>query len=352
MFSSPVQKMLPALLFTTALVLQSHAAEAREQIRVVGSSTVFPFTAATAEQFGQGGKFKTPIVESTGTGGGFKLFCEGTGADTPDINNASRPMTDSEKELCKKNGVTGVTELPIGYDGIAVAAGKNSPTLNLTRKDIFMALAKEVPNDGKLVANPNKTWKDVNPALANEPIEVYGPPPTSGTRDAFVELAMEVVCKEMAEFKTAYADEKERGKACKTMREDGKYIDAGEDDNVIVQKLKSNPNALGIFGYSYLVENQGSLQGMKIDGVSPVLNAISDGSYKLSRTLFIYVKNDHLGKIPGLAEFAREVTSAGAMGKSGYMVTKGLIPLHDKEAAKSHSAATALVSSSLPAAGR
>ncbi len=343
MLTVTARKLFPAIVFaaTTSLV-SIHAAEAREQIRVVGSSTVFPFTTTAAEQFGQGGKFKTPIVESTGTGGGFKLFCEGVGADTPDINDASRPMTDSEKESCKSHGIAGVTELAIGYDGIVVAASKSSAPLNLSRMDLFMALGKQVPKGGALVDNPNKTWKDVNPALPNAAIEVYGPPPTSGTRDAFVELGMESVCKDLPEFKAAYADEKERGKACKTMREDGKFIDAGEDDNVIVQKLKSNPAALGIFGYSYMEENKGSIQAMKIDGLEATLANITSGKYKLSRTLFIYVKNDHLGKIPGLAEFAREMTSEAAMGANGYMVAKGLVPLHKAEADKSRAAAAAL----------
>jgi phosphate transport system substrate-binding protein len=317
-------------------------AEAREQIRAVGSSTVFPFITVAAEQFGQGGKFKTPIVESTGTGGGFKLFCEGVGASHPDISNASRPMTDAEKETCKKNGVGSITELPIGYDGIVIAASKKATPFNLTRQDIFLALARQVPKDGKLVNNPNTTWKQVNPSLPNEPILVYGPPPTSGTRDAFVELALEPVCKEMPEYKAAYADEKERGKACKTIREDGKYVEAGEDDNLIIQKLKADSHALGVFGYSFLAENKAAVQGMKVDNVAPAYSAISDGSYKLSRTLFIYVKNDHLGNIPGLQEFVQETTSDAAMGPTGYMANKGLIALHDKQRETSRMAGAAL----------
>jgi phosphate transport system substrate-binding protein len=327
----PTTNMKFFILFTAFLVSLSAPAEARDQIRVVGSSTVFPFITAAAEQFGQSGSFKTPIVESTGTGGGLKLFCEGASDATPDIANASRAIMESEKALCAKNGVIGVTEFAIGYDGIVIAADKKSPVLNLTRNDVFLALARQIPKDGKLVANIYTKWKEINPTLADEPIEVYGPPPTSGTRDAFVELAMESVCKDMPEFKAAYADEKERGKACKAIREDGKYIDSGEDDNVIVQKLKSNPHALGVFGYSYLAENSGAIQAMKIDGLSPTIDAISNGSYKLSRKLYIYVKNDHLGKVPGLAEFIREITSPTAMGADGYMAAKGMIPLHKDE---------------------
>lgn len=323
---------------SSTLALPAHA---REQIRVVGSSTVFPFITAAAEQFGQAGN-KTPIVESTGTGGGLKLFCEGLGEKTPDIANASRAILDSEKELCKKNGVNGITEIAIGYDGIVVAAGKKSPALNLTRKDIFLALARQIPKDGKLVPNNYTKWNEVNPSLAAEPIEVYGPPPTSGTRDAFVELALESVCKELPEYKAAYADEKERGKACKAIREDGKYIDSGEDDNVIVQKLKGNPKALGVFGYSYFIENDGALQAMKVDGVAPAMEAISNGTYKLSRKLFIYAKNEHFGKVPGLIEFIKEIASPAAMGADGYMAAKGLIPLHKDELEKIRKQAAAL----------
>jgi phosphate transport system substrate-binding protein len=330
-----------ALVTTTLILAGASAAEARDQIRVVGSSTVFPFITAAAEQFGQAGN-KTPIVESTGTGGGLKLFCEGAGEETPDIANASRAIMDSEKDLCKKNGVANISEIPIGYDGIVIAADKKSPVLNLTRQEIFMALARQIPKDGKLVPNPYTKWKEINASFADEPIEVYGPPPTSGTRDAFVELAMEAVCKDIPEFKAAFADEKERGKACKAIREDGKYTDSGEDDNVIVQKLKSNPNALGVFGYSYLGENSGAIQGMKVDGVAPAMEVISNGNYKLSRKLYIYVKNDHLGKIPGLADFVHEIASPAAMGPDGYMVAKGLIPLHKEEQEKVRKLAAAL----------
>lgn len=330
------------VLVVAATVFAAGAAEARDQVRVVGSSTVFPFVTAAAEQFGQGGKFKTPIVESTGTGGGFKLFCAGVGADNPDINDASRAMTDSERETCKKNGVTGVTEIAIGYDGIVLAASKKAPVLNLTRQDIFLALARKIPKDGQLVDNTNTRWKQVNPSLPDQPILVYGPPPTSGTRDAFAELAMEPVCKDMAEFKAAYADEKERTKACHLLREDGKYVEAGEDDNLIVQKLKSDATAYGIFGYSFLEENKASLQGMKIDNVAPEYKNISDNNYKLSRKLYIYVKNDHLGNISGLKEFVQEVASENAMGPDGYMAGKGLIALHDKDRDASRNIAMAI----------
>ena len=325
---------LSKTLFATALLTTTMAtsAYARDQVRVVGSSTVFPFTSAAAEQFGQGGKFKTPIVESTGTGGGFKLFCAGVGEATPDVTGASRPITDGEKETCKSNGVGEITEVAIGYDGIVIANAKGATALNLTKKQIFLALANKVPaKDGTLVANTYKNWSDVDATLPAQKIEVYGPPPTSGTRDAFVEMVMEAGCKETPEFAATIPDEKERKKACSLMRDDGGYIDAGEDDNVIVQKLVSNKAAVGIFGYSFLAENGSKVQGNKVDGIAPTPATIEDHSYKVARSLFVYVKNDHLGKIPGIAEFVNQIVSKDAVGAGGYLIAKGLLPLHEKE---------------------
>lgn len=315
-------------LLTTAL-LYANGAQARDQIRVVGSSTVFPFVSAAAEQFGQGGKFKTPIVESTGTGGGFKLFCSGEGEATPDLSNASRPITDAEKATCNTNGITKITEIPIGYDGIVIASAKGNKPLNLTKKQIFQALANKLPDtSGALIANPYKKWSDIDASLPATAIEVYGPPPTSGTRDAFVEMVMDEGCKLFPDFAKAIPDEKERKKACGVMREDGGYIDAGEDDNVIVQKLVSNKNALGIFGYSFLAENGGKVQAAQIENVAPTEEAVENGKYKVSRSLYVYVKGEHIGKIPGIAEFINELTSNAAIGKNGYLIAKGLIPLH------------------------
>jgi phosphate transport system substrate-binding protein len=304
-------------------------ASAREQIRIVGSSTVYPFITVAAEQFGQGTEFKTPIVESIGTGGGFKMFCSGIGDDFPDINNASRAITDSEKETCAKNGITAITEIPIGYDGIVLAAGKKAGTLNISRKQLFMALGKKIPKDGKLADNTSQYWSDVDPSLPKQPIMVYGPPPTSGTRDAFVELAFEGVCKDLPEFKEAYPDSKERAKKCHLMREDGKFIEAGEDDNMIVRKLELNADALGILGYSFMEENGTLVHGTLIDGVIPTFENIASGDYKLSRLLYIYVKDAHTATVPGLKEFAREVTLEGAMGPDGYMARRGLISLKE-----------------------
>jgi phosphate transport system substrate-binding protein len=326
----PIKKILPVVALTVATSLTSLPAIAADQIHVVGSSTVFPFVTVAAEQFGKAGKFKTPIVESTGTGGGFKLFCAGAGDDTPDLSDASRPITDEEKATCKTNGVESVTEIPIGFDGIVLAASKKAAPLNLTKREIFLALAREIPLNGKLVGNPYTRWKEINPALPDSVIQVYGPPPTSGTRDAFAEMAMEEACKEFPEFKAAYPDDKDRKKHCGMIREDGKYVESGEDDNVIVQKLVGDPTALGIFGYSYLEENKATIQGMKLDGVMPTFENISDGKYKLSRTLYVYVKDAHVGKTPGLGEFIQTLTTDAAMGPTGYMAAKGLIPLPDK----------------------
>lgn len=332
------------LLAATALItLPTMAHAARDQIRAVGSSTVYPFVTAAAESFGQGGKFKTPIVESTGTGGGFKLFCDGVGEAFPDITNASRAIKDSEKELCAKNGVKDITELAIGYDGIVIANSVKGKTLDLTKKQLFMALARELPGkDGKLVKNPYTKWSEIDAKLPAIGIEIYGPPPTSGTRDAFVELVMEKACEEFPEFLKAIPDEKTRKNACKLLREDGKYIEAGEDDNLIIQKLTSNPNAFGIFGYSFLEENKSKVQGSTIAGVAPTYDNIENGKYSVSRSMYVYVKNAHIGVIPGLAEFAKELTSNGAIGKNGYLVQRGLLPLHDGDLKKSQTAAAAL----------
>jgi phosphate transport system substrate-binding protein len=312
-----------------SLALAAQPALARDQIRVVGSSTVFPFVTAAAEQFGQMGGFKTPVVESTGTGGGFKLFCAGAGDDTPDISDASRPITSAEQELCRKNGVSGITEITLGYDGIVIAQKKGQPLFSLTRKQLFLALARQVPKDGKLVNNPAMQWKDVDPSLPAIAISVYGPPPTSGTRDAFVELAMNDGCKEVADIAKVAPSDDDKKKVCGQLREDGKYVEAGEDDNLVIQKLVADQNALGIFGYSYLEENAGKVQAVKVEGMAPSFDAISKADYKLSRSLFIYVKNDHVGKVPGIAEFAQQVVSDAASGPDGYLTGKGLIPLPD-----------------------
>lgn len=316
----------------------AQAADGRDYISIVGSSTVYPFTTAVAEQFGKATKFKTPKIESTGTGGGIKLFCGGAGVETPDIVNASRPIKKTEVETCAKNGVTQIVEVKIGYDGIVLANSKKAEQMKLSRKDIFLALANEVPSPeggDKLVANPYKTWKDVNAKLPAEKIEVLGPPPTSGTRDAFVEMVMDHGCAEFAPIKALKSTDEKKFKAvCQTVREDGAYIEAGENDNLIVQKLEANPKSLGIFGFSFLDQNADKMQASLVDGEAPDFKSIADGKYPVSRPLFIYVKKDHVGKIPGIAEFLAELTSDRAWGENGYLAEKGLIPMPKDEQKK------------------
>jgi phosphate transport system substrate-binding protein len=332
------------LLAASLLALTAGVAEARDQIRIVGSSTVYPFTTAVAEQFGKTAGFKTPVVESTGTGGGMKLFCAGIGADHPDFTNASRQIKKSEFEDCGKHGVTDIVEIKVGFDGLTMANSKSGPDLSFTKNQIFLALAKEIPDkDGKLIANPNKTWKDVDASLPDEKIEVLGPPPTSGTRDSFVELVMEPGADQIDAVKAIKkADPKAYEKVWKSLREDGAYIDAGENDNLIVQKLEANPAAVGIFGYSYLEENQNKIKGAKIDGGAPTYEAIASGEYKVSRPLFIYVKKQHVGTIPGMVEFVKEYVSDKALGEDGYLAAKGLVTLPKEEAAKTKATAEGL----------
>jgi phosphate transport system substrate-binding protein len=324
-----MKRMSVALAAFAGLAIAAGAAEARDQIHIVGSSTVFPFTTAVAENFGKAGKFKTPAVESTGTGGGMKLFCSGVGEATPDITGASRKIKDSEIESCNKNGVTSITEVLIGYDGIAFANSKSGTPMDLTRKQLWQALAKQVPVDGKLVDNPYQTWNEIDPSLPAQKIEVLGPPPTSGTRDAFVELVMDHACGEFPEIQALEGDAKKA--ACQSIREDGAYVEAGENDNLIVQKLAANPNAFGIFGYSFLEENADKLQGAKIEGVAPTFDTVADKSYPISRELYFYVKNAHVGVIPGVREFVSEYVSERAMGEDGYLADKGLITLTDDQ---------------------
>lgn len=319
----------------------SAAEGGRDAISIVGSSTVYPFSAAVAEQFGKKGDFKTPKVESTGTGGGIKLFCGGVGPSFPDIANASRGMKKSEFESCQKNGVKDIVEVKIGFDGIVIAQSKKAKQeIVLTRKEIFLALAKRVPDpqapdSGDLVANPYKTWNEVNPSLPKTKIEVLGPPPSSGTRDAFAELAMEGGCQQISWLKAKKeSDDSFFKNVCMTIREDGAYIEAGENDNLIVQKLEANPNAAGIFGYSYLTLNEDKLKGAPIDGRKPIYELIANGTYPISRPLYFYVKKAHVGVIPGIEEYLAEFTSDKAAGPEGYLADKGLIALPDADRKK------------------
>ncbi len=327
-----------------AAVTFAGTAEARDQIRVVGSSTVYPFTTTVAEQFGKTTNFKTPVIESTGTGGGFKLFCAGVGVDHPDITNASRAIKKSEVENCAEHGVKEITEVKIGYDGIVMANSKAAPEMDVTEEQIFLALAKDIP-DGKggLKANDNQTWKDVDPSLPDVRIEVLGPPPTSGTRDAFAELALEGGCQKFDFIKEMKKTDEDTYKAvCHSIREDGAYVEAGENDVLIVRKLEANANAFGVFGFSFLDQNLDKVQGSKINGVAPEFETIASGDYPLSRPLFFYVKKAHAGVIPGIKEYLLEFTSDKAWGDEGYLTDKGLIPMPEEEREKYRSDATNL----------
>ncbi len=321
-----------SLLLVTLLGLGVNQAQAaRDNIQIVGSSTVYPFSTVVAERFGKGTGFKTPKVESTGSGGGIKLFCAGVGVDFPDITNSSRAIKSSEIGDCASHGVKDIVEVKIGYDGIAIANSSKAPRMNLTLQDIFLALAKNVPDPAggeKLVANPYKTWKQVNGSLPDTAIEVLGPPPTSGTRDAFAELAMEGGCNTFEWIKAMKkVDKKAYEAACMTVREDGAFIEAGENDNLIVQKLEANPKALGVFGFSFLDQNSDRVQGSIVNGVAPEFETIASGEYPVSRPLYFYVKKAHVGSIPGIAEYLAEFTSEKAWGEDGYLSDKGLIPM-------------------------
>lgn len=316
-------------------VASSQALANRDHIMIVGSSTVFPFSKVVAERFGLKNKnFKAPKVEPTGTGGGFKEFCKGLGVGTADIANASRRIKQSEFDSCKANGVSDVVEVHIGYDGIVLASSLKSESINLTPKDIFLALAKKIPDPKggeTLVDNPYKTWKQVNATLPDLEISVMGPPPTSGTRDAFAELAMEGGCKSFAWIGALEKTDSNRYKAiCHGIREDGAYMEAGENDNLIVRKLEENPKALGIFGFSFLDQNADKVKAASINGEAPTFDSISDGSYPVSRPLYFYVKKAHVGVIPGIQPYLAEFTHERAWGDEGYLAEKGMIPLEAK----------------------
>ncbi len=336
---------ITALLAALSFNLQ---AAGRNYIYVVGSSTVYPFTTTVAEHFGKATEFSTPKVESTGTGGGMKLFCAGIGVQHPDIEDASRRIKKSEFERCQKNGVKDVVEIKIGYDGIVLAySRKASHAWNLSRQQIFLALAKEIPdpkNPGRLIPNPYRQWSDIDSSLPAFPIKVYGPPPTSGTRDAFAELAMEGGCKTFGWIKALKKEDKHRYKAiCHGIREDGAYVEAGENDNLIVQKLEADPTTLGIFGYSYLDQNIDKITGAQVDKIIPSFENIAAGSYPLSRPLFIYVKKAHVGLIPGIVQFLDEYVSEKAWGDEGYLTDKGLIPMPKEEREKYRKIARELI---------
>lgn len=301
--------------------------EFRNSIRIVGSSTVFPFAAFVAERFHRQSKYKSPVVESTGSGGGIKMFCAGIGVDYPDIVNASRAMKPSEVALCQKNKVTDIAEIMIGYDGIAVTQARRDTPLRLTRYHLWRALAAKVIIDGKEVDNPFSYWDDVDASLPHRKIMVYGPPPTSGTRDVFVELALSVGCQSERFYQDM--DDAARKTACGKIREDGAYIDAGEDDELLVRKVSNDLDAIGVVGYNVVKRRSNLVEAAWIDSIQPDFDSIVEGRYALSRPLYLYVKVGHLGAVPGLKEYLREFTAIKTIGFEGYLVDKGLIPLDE-----------------------
>ena len=332
------QTVAMAAMAAACLTLGVNMAQAKDQIQIVGSSTVYPFSSYVAEALGATGKFKTPVVESTGSGGGMKLFCAGAGIDAPDFTNASRRMKIKEFKTCQKNGVKEITEIMVGYDGIAIAQSKKSPSISLSRKDVMLAVAAEVPSkDGShLIPNPYHYWNEINPKLPHRAIRIYGPPASSGTRDAFEDMILKHLTKHMDVYTKLYKADKKKNKAYKKyhkVRQDGVYIPSGENDNLIVQKLARDTSALGIFGYSYLEENSDSIAPAIIDGVIPTPETISGHTYPLSRSLYFYIKKSHIGKVPGMMEYANLFMSDQMIGEDGECTEIGLIPLPEEELA-------------------
>ena len=318
----------------------------RDQIKIVGSSTVYPYATVVAEKFGKSGKFKTPVIESTGTGGGMKLFCAGVGANHPDVTNASRAIKPKEIELCKKNGVTEIIEIIVGNDGISFAHSVSAPDADFTKEQLWRALAAKVDIDGKLLENPYKKWSDIDANLPNKKIEILIAPPTSGTRDAWNSLVMTKGCTKTAKSLYESAGKKAK-KECAKIREDGYAVEAGENDTLIIQKLSSNPDAFGFFGYSYLVANKDKIKASSVDGVQPSLEGIQDYSYPIARLLVFYVKKAHVGVIPGIKEFLKEFTSKKAMSNRGYLAKIGLVPLASDKYKATRTAALDLVTISI-----
>lgn len=321
-----IKVVLAAMMLAAALVsAQAEPAAARERLHVVGSSTVFPFTTAVAEKLVARGAVKPPVVESTGTGGGMRLFCAGVGSRYPDLTAASRRMTRSEFEACSRNGVGEIVEIPIGFDGIVVAHSVNGPDMSLTLAQLWLALARTVPVDGELVANPFGTWSAIDPSLPAIPIQVLGPPPTSGTRDSFEELALDVGCREHVEVRQLA--EPRRTEVCRSLRQDGMFVEVGENDALIVQTLQASPGSFGVFGFGFSMQNAHALKGVPLDGVEPTAATIRSGRYPLARTMYLYAKIAHVEIIQGMREFLAEYTSEAAVGDDGYLSALGLVPL-------------------------
>ena len=336
-------KSIKNIIVVLAILSFATYAQARDQIKIVGSSTVYPYATVVAEQFGKKGSFKTPVIESTGTGGGMKLFCAGIGINHPDITNASRAIKTKEKALCEKNGVKDIIEVVVGNDGITFSHSVKAPDADFTKEQLWRALAAKVDVDGKLVENPYKKWSDIDASLPDKKIEILIAPPTSGTRDAWNSLVMNKGCSKAA--KSLFGDKAK--KECVKMREDGYAVEAGENDTLIVQKLSANPDAYGFFGYSYLLANKDKIKAAAVNGVKPSLEGIQDYSYPIARPLFFYVKKAHVGVVPGLKEFLVEFTSSKAMGSRGYLTDIGLVPLASDKYKITRTAAKDLVTINL-----
>jgi len=333
-------KKLNFVLSLLVAIAISGAASARDQIKIVGSSTVYPYATVVAEKFGKSG-FKTPVIESTGTGGGMKLFCAGVGTQHPDITNASRAIKSKEKALCAKNGVKDIVEIVVGNDGISFAHSVKAKDMNFTKEQLWRALAHDVDVNGKVVKNPYKKWSDIDKSLPNKGIKILVPPPTSGTRDAWNSLVMGKGCSKAAKAAFKAAGKKAK-KACAKLREDGLAVEAGENDTLIVNKLAADPDMFGLFGFSYLVANKDKIKATKIEGKLPSLASIQDYSYPIARPLFFYVKKAHVGTVPGIKEYLKEFTAKGTMGPKGYLTDIGLVPIDSKSYKKTRTAGTKL----------
>lgn len=322
-----IRKTVIAVLSTATLVI---SLQARDQVKIVGSSTVYPFSSAVAEELGVTTNHPTPVVESTGSGGGIKLFSAGNDLNTPDITNASRRMKPKEYKLCVKNGISNITEAIIGFDGIVFAQAKTNKPFNVTKKELFLAVAKEIPskNGKKLIINPYKKWSDISPKLPNREIVIYGPPKSSGTRDAFEDMILKTQTKKIKTYEDTYRKTGDKTyKNYKLIRTDGVYVPSGENDNLIIAKLNKNKIAFGIFGYSFLAENNDKVQGAKVNNIYPTPDNISNGKYPISRSLFFYIKNSHINKIPALKDYITMFMSENMIGDNGILKEIGLIPL-------------------------
>lgn len=325
--------LLSGIAVATALAAGGLAV-ARDQIAIVGSSTVFPFSSAVAEQFAARGVFRTPRVESTGTGGGMSIFCRGVGLNHPDITNASRRMKPSEFDECQSNGVRDIVEVKIGFDGIVLATAQAGPAMALSKLQVYLALARDLPSRGRFIPNPFTRWSQISPTLPDTKIDVMGPPPTSGTRDAFNELVVERGAQRMPQLvQLTEGDDDAFESRALTLREDGAWKDSGENDNLIVQALSRSPTQVGVFGFSFYEENADRVRAVALDGLQPTFQDISDGSYAAARSLYFYLKRQHVGIVPGLAEYAREFVADRSAGPRGYLRRQGMVPLTDAERA-------------------